>query len=689
MKCVMFKSKNRIIRVLPFIVTIVMVIVMAVATIVEKTHGTTFVAGHIYSSWWFTAIWGVLAVASIARIIASGMHRQLTVLLLHASFLMILLGALVTHITSTRGYLHLRNGEVARLYTQVQGDGSMQTVILPFAVELDSFDIQNYEGTTTHSDYSSHLIFKVGADSIRETVSMNNIAVVEGYRFYQTSFDQDMKGSVLTVTYDPFGTGFTYVGYGMLMISAVLLLALRTTRLRQLYGRLVDTRLMMLTALLMIAAAGAAHTPVVARDDADRAGRRLIVYNGRVCPLNTLAHDFCVKVTGKGSYKGLSAEQLLLSLPIAPEEWADKELVKVKNGGLRERLGITTDLARVKDFYDTDGRYKLDALLSEESAKEADAQDRKLIRAIYDVDEQVSLVNSAVTGKLIVNYAGKNPPDECRISAEIFYNRQPFTLVGFIACFVWAVVVLLSETFGSKKNGNYGTIIRMGGLTVLSVLQLGVFLLRWYISGNIPLSNGFETMAFVSLTTLILTTITVWMLRRQKFVGNTLAVGGLIIAGLTLLVAHLSEMSPQITSLMPVLQSPWLTTHVSFIMVSYSLFAFTAVISVVNLVREDMRLDALNRLILYPAEMCLAVGIFLGAIWANQSWGTYWSWDPKEVWALISMLVYCIPLHTDSLPVMRRPKVLSVYLIFAFLSILMTYFGVNYLLGGMHSYANG
>ena len=103
-----------------------------------------------------------------------------------------------------------------------------------------------------------------------------------------------------------------------------------------------------------------------------------------------------------------------------------------------------------------------------------------------------------------------------------------------------------------------------------------------------------------------------------------------MIAGLTLLVAHLSEMSPQITSLMPVLHSPWLTTHVSLIMISYSLFAFMAVIAGVDLVKKDARLDALNRLMLYPAEIFLTIGIFLGAIWANQSWGTYWSWDPKE-----------------------------------------------------------
>ena len=666
------------------------VIVMAIATIVEKIHGTTFVSTKIYSTWWFTAIWAVLAIASIARIITSGMQKTLTVLTLHISFVVILAGALTTHLTSKKGYLHLRCGETARLYTEQSNNGDMRTATLPFSVKLNDFNIKNYEGTTTHSDYASHLTFSTDGGSTNETVSMNNIAVVEGYRFYQTSFDRDMKGSILTVTYDPYGTGITYIGYGLLIVSAILLLLLRTPRIKQLYRQLNGSRVLAIGCLVLMTASTFAKTPVMAREDAEKAERKLIVYNGRVCPLNTLAHDFCLKITGKTSYKGLSAEQLLLSLPMAPEEWSEKPLLKIKNKALKERLGITlkerlgikTDLARIKDFYENDGRYKLDILLNEQMNKAEEDQDKKLVRSIYDVDEQISLVNAAVTGKLIEPYKGNNPPSETRISAEILYNQQPFTVVGAFMIVIGILVIVIAEIVRKKGNA-----VKLGILSVICIFQLAVFLLRWYISGNIPLSNGYETMAFVSLSTSLLTLVAVWMLRKQGFVCNTVTIGGLMIAGLTLLVAHLSEMSPQITSLMPVLHSPWLTTHVSLIMVSYSLFAFMAVIAGVDLVKRDARLDALNRLMLYPAEMCLAIGIFLGAIWANQSWGTYWSWDPKEVWALISMLIYCVPLHVGSLPVMRKAKVHDIYLIMAFLSILMTYFGVNYLLGGMHSYA--
>lgn len=658
------------------------VIVMAIATIVEKIHGTTFVSTKIYSTWWFSAIWGILAIASIARIITSGMQKTLTVLMLHISFVVILAGALTTHLTSKKGYLHLRCGETARLYTEQSSNGDMRTATLPFSVKLNDFNIKNYEGTTTHSDYASHLTFSTDGGSTNETVSMNNIAVVEGYRFYQTSFDRDMKGSILTITYDPYGTGITYIGYGLLIVSAILLLLLRTPRIKQLYRQLNGSRVLAIGCLVLVAATSFAKTPVVAREDAEKAERKLIVYNGRVCPLNTLAHDFCLKITGKTSYKGLSAEQLLLSLPMAPEEWSEKQLLKIKNKALKERLGISTDLARIKDFYESDGRYKLDILLNEQMNKAEDDQDKKLVRSIYDVDEQISLVNAAVTGNLIEPYKGNNPPSETRISAEILYNQLPLTVVGAFMILTGILIIVIAEIIRKK-----GFAVKLGILLIISAFQLAVFILRWYISGNIPLSNGYETMAFVSLSTSLLTLLAIWTLRKQTFVCNTVTIGGLMIAGLTLLVAHLSEMSPQITSLMPVLHSPWLTTHVSLIMISYSLFAFMAVIAGVDLVKKDARLDALNRLMLYPAEIFLTIGIFLGAIWANQSWGTYWSWDPKEVWALISMLIYCVPLHVGSLPVMRKAKVHDIYLIIAFLSILMTYFGVNYLLGGMHSYA--
>ena len=167
-----------------------------------------------------------------------------------------------------------------------------------------------------------------------------------------------------------------------------------------------------------------------------------------------------------------------------------------------------------------------------------------------------------------------------------------------------------------------------------------------------------------------------------------------LLASFAMLVAMIGSGSPRITPLMPVLQSPLLSVHVMVIMFSYALFALMMLIGVQGLVmhwkgdavREES-FAALSHTLLYPAVFLLTVGIFVGAVWANVSWGCYWSWDPKEVWALITMFVYMAPLHSASLKSFRKPTFFHVYCIVAFLSVLMTYFGVNFFLGGMHSYA--
>ena len=167
---------------------------------------------------------------------------------------------------------------------------------------------------------------------------------------------------------------------------------------------------------------------------------------------------------------------------------------------------------------------------------------------------------------------------------------------------------------------------------------------------------------------------------------------GPVVSSFCLLVAVLASGSPQVTQLMPVLQSPLLAVHVFFVMMSYSIIAVMTLIAVrcLSLRRftsEAERMTALSQLLLYPAVAFLAVGIFTGAVWANVSWGSYWSWDPKETWALITLMVYAVPLHQSSLWQSRKPQSYHWFVLLSFLSVLMTYFGVNHFLSGMHSYA--
>ena len=277
---------------------------------------------------------------------------------------------------------------------------------------------------------------------------------------------------------------------------------------------------------------------------------------------------------------------------------------------------------------------------------------------------------------------------------EQLYHAVPFTPILFIVnlslgclLFFYLLYRLLSRSPQPRiKVTAIGRILLLLSL-LFHALGYG---LRWYISDTIPLTNGYETMQFVALVTLFIAFVL--SISHSSFLILHLT-AGFLISGFTLLVSHLSQMDAGITHTVPVLRSPWLCSHVSLIMISYSFFAFITLNALLALLLTARKrpgaevLTLLSRIMLYPAVFMLAVGIFLGAVWANVSWGTYWSWDPKEVWALVTLIVYGITFHRQSLPWLRRPLWFHLYLLLAFFTVLMTYFGVNYLLGGMHSYA--
>ncbi|MBQ7539939.1 MAG: cytochrome c biogenesis protein CcsA, partial [Bacteroidaceae bacterium] len=293
----------------------------------------------------------------------------------------------------------------------------------------------------------------------------------------------------------------------------------------------------------------------------------------------------------------------------------------------------------------------------------------------------------------------KDRLSENRVTAELIYNRLPYFKIFFMLCLTLGFVSLIALTAMYSMRGEVNK-TRVGKLSLLAVrtcvwllipvalLLLSVYILRWYVSGSLPMANGFETMLTMSLISIFATLL----LYRSSYIMLPM---GYLAAGFSLLVAHIGQMSPQITHLMPVLNSPLLAMHVSVIMIAYALFFFTFLIAIAAQVllwrsAETARishLSLLSRVMLYPAVLLLCAGIFLGAIWADVSWGSYWNWDAKEVWALITLLVYAIPLHQPSFSWLQRPRNYHLFMLLAFLSVLMTYFGVNYVLGGMHSYA--
>lgn len=675
-------------------VYICLVCLLAIATFLEQACGTDFVEKYIYHTFWFCCLWGILAALAVMALIRRQLWKHLPTLLLHGSFLVILAGAMLTFVGSRKGYVHLTVGNKVGSFVEQESGRRMD---LPFTLLLDSFRVEHYPGTEAPADYVSHIrILRSGQDtdsaSCSRSVSMNRILSEQGFRFYQSSFDEDKRGSWLTVNYDPWGIGATYAGYVLLGISMIGLLFSHRGEFRRLMNHPLLRKGGVFCLLLL---AGSMQVqgrtlPALSIRQADSLAYEQVVYHDRVVPFNTLARDFVVKLTGRPSYAGLTPEQIIGGWLLRPEVWQYEPMIYIKNRELCRLLNLKTPYASVADLFDGQ-RYRLQDFW--QGRQETGRKMSPLEKAIVETDEKVGLILMLQKGTLIrplPKDGSVKPLPLSKIRAELIYNRIPFSkclfmfnlTVGLLAFFhlVYCGLRHSSERSGLSRRINRFLVV---ALYAAFLFQLFGYGLRWYVGGRIPLSNGYETMQFMALCTLVLA-----CLFRRRFPFTVPF--GFLLSGFALLVAHLGQMNPQITPLMPVLVSPWLSMHVSLIMMSYALFAFIMLNGILALCirRHERMLMLLSRLLLYPANFFLGAGIFMGAVWANVSWGRYWAWDPKEVWALITFLVYGIAFHSKSLSAFRRPLFFHIYMIAAFLTVLMTYFGVNYVLGGMHSYAN-
>lgn len=472
--------------------------------------------------------------------------------------------------------------------------------------------------------------------------------------------------------------------------------------------------------------AAAAPVPVQA-PVAESFGRLYVEYNGRVCPMNTVAADVCRKLYGKPCYKAedgtqYTANQVLTGLLFDYEAWCDvplKHSRKARQNAEREtirRMAGNGALCRI--WQDADGWYDIN------SAGDNDAlgNDERLFQmyALQYVASDLAHGNNIganETLKKIREYQKqhfRDLPDERRFAAEQAWVRFGYTLPLALVCLAVSLLLLMMNYELRMKN--YALVLRwfIAAVCVLLWAFLTAMLVwRWYISGHVPMSNGHEAMQFLAWVCLLIASTLCITSRcprnKQPETCNlkhetsyTSAGCLLLVAGMALLVSNMSASNPQISHLMPVLQSPLLSLHVSVIMVSYALFALLMLQSLIALLSATKHLTSnsvsgqtsnsasgqtsVHMRLLRIGVCCLTAGIFLGAVWANMSWGRYWGWDPKEVWALITLLVYAFPLHSRMLPFFRRPRVFYLYCVLAFGAVLFTYFGVNFLLGGMHAY---
>ncbi|WP_456391875.1 cytochrome c biogenesis protein CcsA [Nitratifractor sp.] len=646
---------------------------------------------------------------------------------------------------------------------------------LPFALKLRDFQLERYPGSMAPSSYASEVTVLEKDRSFDYRIYMNHPLDFRGYKFFQSSYDPDEKGTILSVNDDP-GKWPTYLGYILLALGLIWNLFDPKSR----FGKLV--RYLESTAAVLLLALGVGATTLhgASLEDfehylrayaqgsgpAAEAFGRLIVQSpmGRMEPVDSLDTQLLYKIHRSLSYRGLNQDQVLLGMLSRPELWRYARLIPVKSPKLRQILGLPRGekYAAFADAFEGKKGYKLKTAL--EAANRLRPGERGTFeREIIALDEKLNIIYMVFYGNLyrifpmpddpartwynpleamekftgprraavehltrsfidavaagewksalrrideIADYqrrfGGELIPPRKKIEAELFYNRLHLfpRLVGvYLLLGLLLLVAGFAEVLRREGGGVWFKRLRLlaaGVLGLLFLLHTFGLGLRWYVAGHAPWSDAYESLLYIAWSALLAGLI---FFRRSLLVlGATVTV-----AGIFLFTAHLSNINPQITNLVPVLKSYWLTIHVSVITASYGFLGLGAILGFLILLlfilrdperrprvdRAIYRLAAVDEAALILGLSLLTVGNFIGGVWANESWGRYWGWDPKETWAYVSIVVYTIVLHLRLIPRLDRPFVLAAASFLAFASILMTYFGVNFYLSGMHSYATG
>lgn len=648
-----------------------------------------------------------------------------------------------------------------------------KTIELPFNIYLKDFVIDRYPGSMSPSSFSSYVTLnQEGKEPEPFHIYMNNILKHEGFRFYQSSYDPDEKGTILSVNNDKWGTTVTYISYALLFLGMILSMInknsfFRKTKLPEIAG-IVLFFVFFSTSLSAQMPHGEmpdSHKPID-KKHAEKFGELLIQNTkGRTEPVYTFASELMRKISRKETIMGLNHVQLFMEMNMQAGHWTQAPIIRVSNMELREQLGLEGKYASYASFISPTKGYILQQSVQSAFAK-SPGERSKLDKAIIKTDEKINICYAIFTGRYLkmfpvpnakdsvtwytaeeaaVNatntqdsvflgsilktyynevdkakgngnyatadellagiktfqrtHAGYDLPSELKTSVEIlYYKTNPFKILfPFYATLgVVYLFLLIGFIVGGKKllpslKSTFYVIV----LLAFTIHTLAI-IARWYISGHAPMSNGYESMIFISWVTLLAG----FIFHKQSPFSLPATV---VLGGLTLMVANLSFMDPEITNLVPVLQSYWLTIHVSVITASYGFLALGAILGLINMILMLFRtsknhsrilanlesLTIINHKTLIVGLYLLTIGTFLGAIWANESWGRYWGWDPKETWALISIIVYTIVTHSRLIPGIKGLFTFNALSVFGFGSILMTYFGVNYYLSGLHSYAGG
>ena len=649
-------------------------------------------------------------------------------------------------------------------------------IILPFSIHLKKFILDKYPGTNSASSYASEVVLLDKNVKKDFRIFMNNILNYGGYRFFQSSFDKDEKGTYLSVNHDYWGTLVSYIGYGLLTLGLILTFFSKNTRFHQVLKKIKKIRAksgtFVLIALLSFSSSSllaqshdkSAHiTHAVSKVHAEKFSEIVVQdLKGRMKPVHTLSREIMRKISRKENLDGLNADQIILSLFVNSHAWNDVAIIKLgKHEDVLKKIGVSVDYASYKDFFNEKGDYKL----RDEVRRiyDLDPKDRGVYeKEIIKIDERLNILSMVFSGNLLkiipvendinntwiarhnhgtdshenhvatnffnaygnalkkgiqtndyseantlinelkayqIKYGASVIPSTTKINAEIFLNN--FNIFNRLAAFYFILgLVFLFFLFLSifKPKIKLKKIYKVLFFLVLigflmHTIGLG---LRWYISGRAPWSNGYESMIYIAWTT----TLAGIIFTRKSFGGLAAT---MILASTILLVSMMSFLDPEITPLVPVLKSYWLTIHVSLEAGSYGFLMLGAIIGLINLVlmifannsnkdrikRIVTEMSYISELTIFGGLVMVSVGTYLGGVWANESWGRYWGWDAKETWALVTILVYAFILHMRIIPKLTGLFIYNVSTIFGLATVIMTYYGVNYYLSGLHSYATG
>ncbi|UPZ14609.1 cytochrome c biogenesis protein [Flavobacterium humidisoli] len=683
--------------------------------------------------------------------------------------------------------------------------------VLPFKIRLNDFIAEKYPGTEkSYSSYKSKVTVQDSTETFDADIFMNHVLDYKGFRFFQSSFDPDEKGTVLSVNHDFWGTNITYFGYFLLYIGLMAIMFTKHSRFGDLKRKLEAVKkkkekLITILVLMLSLSSFAQQSPHVHSHDHDHVHSadpndhanhvtappskkqldsllniykapeahaakfgRLIIQDagGRMKPINTFSSELLRKVSHDDKYNGMNSDQVFLSMTQYAQVWIQIPLIYIKSGNdsIRKIIGIDSKdkYAPFVKFFDEQGNYKLSPYL--DAAYKA-ANPNQFEKDFVETDKKVNLMESALSGSILrifpipndpnhkwvsylernnngfkgmdstyVNqilplyfsalnngsiaknfdaadnlvesingfqkkFGGKVRPSEEKIDAEIAYNKYdvfqklPYwyvTVASFMFIFIIVNIFFEKKWLRITINGFH---VLVGLLFAIHTLGL---IARWYISGHAPWSNAYESIVYVAWSTMF---FGLAFDRKSKLTVASSA----FVTAMILMAAYMNWIDPEIANLQPVLNSYWLMIHVAVIVGSYGPTALGFILGFVALLlifftteKNKAKMELNLKEITYINEMALTIGLimltignFLGGQWANESWGRYWGWDPKETWALISIMIYAFVIHARFVPALRGKWFFNLMSMYAFVSILFTYYGVNFHLVGLHSYASG